>query len=108
MPAGSATQEVRCRFSDAELCQALEWNQAEWLRHKAALPWAKIHDEGDVLRVFVDPGRGWPRNLVAHARFAPDRAHRRVEQIVAAHHKVSCNWLVGTLTTTADLGERLG
>ena len=85
MPAEATTQEVRSRFSDAELCHALESNQIEWLRHKAALPWAKVQDDGDVLRVFVDPGRGWPRNLVGHARFSSESAHRRVGEIVAAH-----------------------
>jgi len=109
MPAESAIQEVRCRFSDAELCQALESNQAEWLRHKAALPWAKVHDEGDVLRVFAEPGRGWPRNLVAHARFSSESAYQRVGEILAVHleRKASCIWLVGPLTTPADLGQHL-
>jgi len=107
MPAEATTQEVRSRFSDAELCHALESNQIEWVRHKAALPWAKVQDDGDVLRVFVDPGRGWPRNLVGHARFSSESAHQRVGEIVAAHleHKVS--WLLGPLTTPADLGQHL-
>lgn len=109
MPAEIDHQETSHRYSDAELCAALESNQAQWLRHKAALPWARVHDDEDVLHVFADPSRGWPRNLVAHARFSSESAHRRVGQLLAAHleQKVSCNWLVGPLTTPSDLGEHL-
>jgi len=92
---------------EQQLAAAVELNSAEWIRRLGMLPWVELHDEGDVLWSFA--GDTWPSNSVAHARFKPTTAHRRVGEILAQHweHKVACNWVVGPVSQPADLGRHL-
>ncbi|HKS37379.1 MAG TPA: hypothetical protein VJW76_09335, partial [Verrucomicrobiae bacterium] len=68
-------------LTDEKLAEAVELNNAEWLRLEGRLPWVEFHDDGDVLRVFA--GDTWPRNAVALTRFTPESAHTRVAEILA-------------------------
>lgn len=95
------------QLTDEKLAEAVELNNAEWLRLEGVLPWVEFHDDGDVLRVFA--GDTWPRNSVALTRFTPESAHARVAEILAHHlkRKVACNWVVGPVSEPADLRKHL-
>jgi GNAT superfamily N-acetyltransferase len=94
-------------LSDKKLAAAVELNEAEWLKLQGCLPWVEFHDDGDVVRLFA--GDTWPRNMVGHARFTPATAHQRVGEVLAPHlrNKVACTWVVGPLSSPADLGAHL-
>jgi GNAT superfamily N-acetyltransferase len=84
----------------------LELNQAEWFRLRRWLPWVEFRDEGDALSVSA---KAWPRNTIAHARFTPSNAWRRVRELQARHAQANagCYWFVGPLSQPADLEQHL-
>ena len=94
-------------LSTAALGAAVELNSAEWLRLEGKLHWVEFHDEADVIWMFA--GDTWPRSTVAHARFTPATADRRIGEILERHlaRKVACNWIVGPASQPADLGKHL-
>ena len=106
----TADQSAHPIFTDlstAALGPAVELNSVEWLRLEGRLPWVEFNDEADVIWIFA--GDTWPRNTVAHARFAPATVDRRIGEILARHLalKVACNWIVGPASQPVDLGKHL-
>ena len=64
----------------AQLADAVQRNQSEWIRFEGKLPDVELHDDRDVTWVCsAAPGRP---NSVAMARFTPQAADRRIEQVL--------------------------
>jgi len=94
-------------LTDTSLAAAVELNAAEWVRLQGRLPWVEWHDDGDAQWVFA--GNTYPRNSVALARFAPEAARRRINEIVEYHARrgAPCNWVTGSVSGPDSLPQEL-
>jgi ribosomal protein S18 acetylase RimI-like enzyme len=90
-----------------QLADAVQRNQAEWIRFEGKLPDVELHDDPDVTWV-CSSALGRP-NSVALARLTPQAADRRIERILEGYRQVSASnvWWIGPLSRPDDLGTRL-